>query len=441
MLKESPRKGVIRFGKRGKLNPCTFHISNIKKCISDKSLVIPMKELLLDDKLNFMEEPIEIMDCEVKQLRQSRIPIVKTILLGLPEDIYAAVDSCEIAQEIWLRVQQMMKGSDIGIQEKKAKNKHFPEKIASNLKFLNNLQPEWSRHVTIFGNVFVSYWIGLVDDGGANGGNQFRQYAGQNVGYQNGYNAVQNVGNQVVQDAVQNQEDWFILLGTAQSDQGEGKLPIFRFTDLDEIEEVNANCILMANLQQALTSTKLPSMIQTDQLSVEQEGGTVDQHPATIEETRAYFESSYNNLALEVEKQICSRNFKSLAKEADESLAKHKTLELEIERLLRAVVSQDIMSIVQNPSVVDSSNLQTELDRTKERLENCDIGFFIGYTAVSPCALTEFFTSKGQRIIMEIMNVTYCELSVMALGTKQFKRPGASKARTSGTTAVLTRST
>ncbi|GKF78575.1 hypothetical protein Tco_0234143, partial [Tanacetum coccineum] len=67
------------------------------------------------------------------------------------------------------------------------------------------------------------------------------------------------------------------------------------------------------------------------------------------------------------------RDFKSLAKEANESLAKHKTLELEIERLLRAVVSQDIMSIVQNPSVVDSSNLQTELDRTKERLENCII--------------------------------------------------------------------
>nr|GFD46252.1 ribonuclease H-like domain-containing protein [Tanacetum cinerariifolium] len=40
---------------------------------------------------------------------------------GLPEDIYAAIDSCETAQEIWLRVQQMIKGSDIGIQEKKAK--------------------------------------------------------------------------------------------------------------------------------------------------------------------------------------------------------------------------------------------------------------------------------------------------------------------------------
>nr|GFC54683.1 hypothetical protein [Tanacetum cinerariifolium] len=46
---------------------------------------------------------------------------IQTILLSLPEDIYAVVDSCETAQEIWLRVQQMMKGSDIGIQEKKDK--------------------------------------------------------------------------------------------------------------------------------------------------------------------------------------------------------------------------------------------------------------------------------------------------------------------------------
>ncbi|GJR70280.1 hypothetical protein Tco_0016345 [Tanacetum coccineum] len=67
------------------------------------------------------------------------------------------------------------------------------------------------------------------------------------------------------------------------------------------------------------------------------------------------------------------RDLKSLAKEADESLAKHKALEFEIKRLLRVVVSQDIMSIVQSNYVTDTSNLQTELDHTKEKLENCII--------------------------------------------------------------------
>ncbi|GJX73691.1 hypothetical protein Tco_0312286, partial [Tanacetum coccineum] len=75
------------------------------------------------------------------------------------------------------------------------------------------------------------------------------------------------------------------------------------------------------------------------------------------------------------------RDFKSLAKEADESLAKHKALELEIERLLRAVVSQDIMSILQNNSVIDTSNLQTELEHTLDHLpqklenENVELEF------------------------------------------------------------------
>ncbi|GJU51190.1 putative reverse transcriptase domain-containing protein [Tanacetum coccineum] len=55
----------------------TFHVSNFKKCLSDESLIIPIKELQLDDKLNFVEEPVEIMDREIKQLKRIHIPIVK----------------------------------------------------------------------------------------------------------------------------------------------------------------------------------------------------------------------------------------------------------------------------------------------------------------------------------------------------------------------------
>ncbi|GJU26481.1 hypothetical protein Tco_1165102 [Tanacetum coccineum] len=57
----------------------TFHVSNLKKCYSDDQLVVPLEGLQVDDKLYFVEEPVEIMDREVKQLRQSRIPIVKVI--------------------------------------------------------------------------------------------------------------------------------------------------------------------------------------------------------------------------------------------------------------------------------------------------------------------------------------------------------------------------
>lgn len=106
MLKVSPRKGVFHLGQHGKLSrryigpfkvlerigPVayrlelpdelsnihdTFHVSNLKKYLSDESLVINIKELQFDDKLNFTEEPVKIMDREVKNLKHHRIPIVK----------------------------------------------------------------------------------------------------------------------------------------------------------------------------------------------------------------------------------------------------------------------------------------------------------------------------------------------------------------------------
>nr|GFB57465.1 hypothetical protein [Tanacetum cinerariifolium] len=76
---------------------------------------------MLDEEEGNWKKKWLIWSCrELKQI-EADDQAIQTILLGLPEDIYAAVDSCETAQEIWLRVQQMMKGSGIGIQEKKAK--------------------------------------------------------------------------------------------------------------------------------------------------------------------------------------------------------------------------------------------------------------------------------------------------------------------------------
>nr|GEY42762.1 hypothetical protein [Tanacetum cinerariifolium] len=429
----------------------------------------------------------ELSDKELRQI-EADDQAIQTILLGLPEDIYAAVDSCKTAQEFWLRVQQMMKSSDIGIQEKKAKlfnewetftynkgesiesyyhyflklmndlkrNKHFPEKIASNMnnmKFLNNVQPEWSRHVTIVHQTkdlhtadytqlydFLKYNQKEVDELKAkrlgktqdplalmansnnpyaflaphqdqstfnqnylqqpmpnlkditdsttamnmalalmakafklnystptnnnqrissnlrnrqiaqpgmnmcqdrqmqmvrgNGGNQFRQYAGNLTRY----NDVQNIRNQVIQNAAQNLRVQNIgnqngLIGVQrngnQNQIGNGNLVAARAkgnaagqngnqircynyrgvgiqfqaeeydlmavaVDLDEIEEVKANCILMANMQQASTSGT-----QTDSAPVYDSDGSAEEQCLS---------KKINALHLSTDKQIMTLN-------------------------------------------------------------------------------------------------------------------------------------
>nr|GEY32404.1 hypothetical protein [Tanacetum cinerariifolium] len=111
---------------------------------------------------------------------------------------------------------------------------------------------------------------------GGNGGNQFRQYAGQNAGNLNGYNAVQNVGNQVAQNPrvqnVRNQNGLIGVQGNGNRNQiGNGNL----------MAEVNANCILMANLQQASSSGT-----QTDSTPVYDSDRSTEVHE---------YENCYNN--------------------------------------------------------------------------------------------------------------------------------------------------
>ncbi|GKB20986.1 hypothetical protein Tco_0854909 [Tanacetum coccineum] len=106
LLKVAPWKGVVRFGKKGKLAPRyvgpfkilkrigpvaywlrlskelsgvhdTFHVSNLKKCLADASLHVPLDEIKFDKTLCFVEEPVEIMDHEIKSLKRSKISLVK----------------------------------------------------------------------------------------------------------------------------------------------------------------------------------------------------------------------------------------------------------------------------------------------------------------------------------------------------------------------------
>nr|GEU92751.1 Gag-Pol polyprotein [Tanacetum cinerariifolium] len=470
---------------------------------------------------------------------------IQTILLGLPEDIYAAVDSCETAHEIWLRVQQMMKGSDIRIQEKKAK-----------------LFNEWERFTSNEGESIESYYHQCQESGCLECSSNLRV---QNIGNQNGLigvpvNTNQNLngnGNLVAARAEGNATGHNVNQIRCYNCRGVGHFA--RNSDLDEIEEVNANFILMANLQQASTSgtqfdkapvydsdgsaennnnvisevtsveqdlhkqllnekstvsflleekkklksdfktredelldkqiqlekkindlnnilVKMGQLIQTIHMlspkpdsfyHTEQKMALGYQNPFYLKQSKKKQQSLYDGKVLlekhdppvvhdsketlqlaqesrekmkQLNKEIKPANyikinqllgvfvsqtaksreelyfsndsktanvlksisipneefsddttpsvarkflneeatkfvgdFKSLAKEAADSLAKYKALELEIKRLLRAFVSQDIMSVLQNKSIVDTLNFQTELERTKERFENCII--------------------------------------------------------------------
>ncbi|GJX60868.1 hypothetical protein Tco_0292258 [Tanacetum coccineum] len=394
----------------------------------------------------------ELTEKELKQV-EADDQAIQTILLGLPEDIYAAVDSCETAQEIYRHVTIVHQTKDLHTADYtqlydflKYNQKEVDDLRAEQLAkthdplalMANSINP-FNYHVFHQDLPSLNRQMQMV---GGNGGNQIRQYVGQNVRNKNGYNAVQNVGNQVwicqilqeisqkrTRERMSDQEakeikaeaeeimpqpstsvradavmkccnavtKWVVTasyrIGDAVSRlsaRAEGnengnngnqircynyrglghlarncteevgiQLQVEEFelmaaaVDLDEIEEVNANCILMANLQQAKTSgtqtDKAPvydsdgsvepipephqvqqndSNVISEVSSLEQGGGIVEQHLATIEETRAYFESLYNNLATKVEKvNSVNRKLRETNADLTTKLARYKNQE------------------------------------------------------------------------------------------------------------------
>nr|GEX48138.1 reverse transcriptase domain-containing protein [Tanacetum cinerariifolium] len=404
--------------------------------------------LQTDDKLS---------DKELKQI-EADDQTIQTILLGLPEEIYAVVDSCETSQEIWLRIQQMMKGSNIGIQEKKAKlfnewerftsnegesiesyyhrflksmndlkrNKHFPEKIASNLKFLNNLQPEWSLHVTIVHQTkdlhtadytqlydFLKYnqkevyelkaeRIAKTQDPLAFMANSNNPYA-----FPAPHQDQSSFNQNYLQQPIQNPKDIkdtttamnmaLALMAKAfklnystttkefHQTQGTGRL-------LNRNQIGNGNLVaaraegyaagqngnqirprrrdaaylqtqlLIAQKEEAgiqLQEKKYDLMAAATNLDEIKEASSAHQELHKIVRDEIFpivnqVDARLQNFEIQFLKEAAKfvGDFKSLANEADASLAKHTALELEIERLLKVVVSQDIMIIVQNESVL-----------------------------------------------------------------------------------------
>nr|GEX95672.1 hypothetical protein [Tanacetum cinerariifolium] len=270
----------------------------------------------------------ELIEKELKQIKFDD-QAIQTILLGLPEDIYAAVDSCETAQEIWLLLHQ----------DQPSFNQNYMQQPMLNLKDITDPTTAMNMALALIAKAFKLNYSTPTNN---------NQRISSNLRNLNGYNDVQNVKNQVIQNAVQNpriqnvgnQNGLIVVLGNANhNSNGNGNLVAARaegnatghngnpircyncrglghfsrnytvrprrrdaaylqtqlliaqkeeagiqlqaeefdlmaaVADLDEIKEVNANYILMANLQQASTLGT-----QTGKASVYDSDGSAEVH-------------------------------------------------------------------------------------------------------------------------------------------------------------------
>nr|GEZ46547.1 hypothetical protein [Tanacetum cinerariifolium] len=346
---------------------------------------------------------------------------ITTILLGLPEDVYAAVDSCETAHEIWLRpewsrhVTIVHQTKDLHTTDytqlydflKYNQKENYLQQPMTNLEDITDPTTAMNMELALVAKAFKLNYSTPTNNNqrissnprnrqiaqpgmnmgqdrqmqmvGGNGGNQFRQYAGQNAGNLAGYNDV--IRNQVIQNAVQNprvqnvgnqnghyarnctvrprRRDAAYLqtqLLTAQKEEAGIQLQAEEYDlmaaatdsapvyDTDGSAEVHENCydneiFNMFSQEEQYTELlePIPESHQVPQndnnviskdTGVEQGGKTVEQHPANFEETRALYESLYQNLAIEVEKiNSVNRNLKETNADMTTELARYKNQE------------------------------------------------------------------------------------------------------------------
>ncbi|GJR81109.1 hypothetical protein Tco_0710556 [Tanacetum coccineum] len=295
----------------------------------------------------------ELTEKEAKQT-EAGDQAIQTILMGLLKDIYAAEKKAKLFNE--LEKFNSTEGGSIEsyyhcfskLMNYFSRNKHIPEKIASNLKstISTYLHATTTTQQQLYPTTFIQHELlattNIKSDEDISDPTTAINMAlvlMAKAWNQNGYNVVQNVRNQVVQNTVhnssiqnvENQNGLIVVPGIANQNanlNGKENVVAARAegngngnnSNIDEIEEVNANCILMANLQQTSisgTQTDKASIYDSDRStevqqndsniisvnsSMEHSGGTVEQQPATVEETRAFFESLYNSLVIEVEK-------------------------------------------------------------------------------------------------------------------------------------------
>nr|GEU48602.1 integrase, catalytic region, zinc finger, CCHC-type, peptidase aspartic, catalytic [Tanacetum cinerariifolium] len=321
----------------------------------------------------YLQTDDELFDKELKQI-EADDQAIQTILLGLPKEIYAAIDSCETAQEIWLRpewsrhVTIVHQTKDLHTTDytqlydflKYNQKENYLQQPIPNPEDITDPTTAMNMALTLMAKAFKLNYSTPTNNNqrissnlrnrqiaqpgmnmgqdrqmqmvGGNGGNQFRV---QNVRNENGLIGVQGNGNQ-------NQIGNGNLVATRAegnvAGQNGNKIRCYNYkgveeydlmaaaADLDEIKEVNANCILMANLQKASTSEEqytellepIPETHQVPQTdndvisedtSVEQGREIVKQHPANFEETHP---TTTMNMALALMAKAFKLNYSTL---------------------------------------------------------------------------------------------------------------------------------